>query len=141
MIRRIGGDSNPHLSQVDNSVYWEFVSPWQIEIDGVMFQFLPGFRYDRSSVPGFLPSWVISRDNLGTAAPAVHDGLSRWGGVVPRMSPATTCLVIDPWRRYTRSEADAIFRDVLLQRGVSRWRAYAAWCAVRAFGWAASWKD
>lgn len=35
----------------------------------------------------------------------------------------------------SRALADTVFREALLVSGVLRWRAWAAWAAVRAAGW------
>lgn len=131
MIERVGGDSNPHLQQIGCSKRWIFVSPWSIEVDGVLFEFSPGFVYDRSSIPSVVPTWLVSRDSLGTAAPAVHDALYRFRGDVP-LDTLIALVSVTPYRTYSRAEADAIFREILLQRGVPRWRAWCAWVAVRA---------
>ena len=136
-IIRVGGDSSPHLEQVECTDRWRFVSPWSIEIDGVVFEFLPGFTYDRSSAQGLL-AWA--KDKLGSAAPAVHDLLSRYGGRVPIDGGSTTRATLRPWRPYSRREADAIYRDIVIQRGGGTTLAWAAYWVLRAAGWYA-WKD
>jgi len=130
VIRRISGDSNPHVEQVGVSKLWQFVSEWAIDIHGVVFTFLPGFQYDRSSIPSIVPTWIISKDSLGCAAPAVHDALYRYrGDITPDTDEALVSLT--PHHRYTRAETDKVFREILVQRGVPSWRAWAAWAGVR----------
>lgn len=75
-----------------------------------------GFRFDLASIPRAL--WpVIAPFELSIAAPLIHDWLYRGND-----------------RRYTRSQADRIFRELMQREGVSWWRREAAYVAVRAFG-------
>lgn len=39
--------------------------------------------------------------------------------------------------RSAKPEADALYRDLLIERGMSRTRAYARWVGLRLFGWTA----
>lgn len=56
----------------------------------------------------------IVQDKMNAAA-VVHDALYGSGQV-------------------SREMADAVFRDAMLVSGVAKWRAWAAWAAVRTFG-------
>lgn len=132
----------PCVRQVGVSDLWDIVGAYETASGGTLFQFRDGFRYDRSSIPEVVPSWIISKDDLGCRAPAVHDGLSRCAGVpedAEEQSGDPQRMVVYPWRRYTRDEADEVFRQMLREDGVVRWRARAAWIALR-IGGARSWK-
>lgn len=82
-----------------------------------------GFEHDGASVPRVV--WTLSGlvpDGLIRAAALAHDYVYR-GNV----------------RSLTRRQADAMLHDLMVEAGISRWRAYVAWAGVRVGGWAA-WK-
>ena len=55
--------------------------------------------------------------------------------VQDKMNPAAVIHdVLYATGEVPRDIADAVFRDAMLVLGVARWRAYAAWLAVRTFG-------
>lgn len=75
-----------------------------------------GFRFDLASIPR--PLWsLIAPFELSIAAPLVHDWIYRGND-----------------RRYTRAQADRIFRELMKREGISWWRREPAYAAVRAFG-------
>jgi hypothetical protein len=74
----------------------------------------PGFETDFASVPR-LPLAYLVAGNTAHAPAVVHDYLYRMSTV-------------------SRQLADAIFYEAMVVDGVSRWRAYLMWAAVRAFG-------
>ncbi len=80
-----------------------------------------GFKYDGASVPR--PLWSISGirpDGLIRAAALIHDFIYRYAG----------------WKgRYTRKEADILFRYIIREAGLGWWTAVRAYRAVRLFGW------
>lgn len=77
-----------------------------------------GFVYDKASVPRL--AWLfISPTDLSDLAPLLHDWLYRHGG--------GRC-------GYSRKEVDRLFWEIMRMQGVSEWRAWAAWKAVRLFG-------
>lgn len=83
-----------------------------------------GFETDFASVPWFFrrifpPAGDGPRARWGPAS-VVHDFLYRTG-------------------TGTRREADRIFREAMQAEGVSAWRRWAMWAAVRVFG-SAAWK-
>ena len=93
-----------------------------------------GFLHDGASIPRW--AWSLSGlrpDGLIRAAALAHDALYRYGGKLPMHW-------ILPAKTFTRKEADGLFYDLMREAGISRWRAYVAYKAVRAGGWA-SWKD
>jgi hypothetical protein len=85
-----------------------------------------GFLFDLSSVPRPL-WWLIAPFDLSIVAPLIHDFLYRYGGSPPGNA-------VTPPHAYSRAEADRLFRTIMEQEGVARWRRVAAYAAVRAFG-------
>jgi hypothetical protein len=78
------------------------------------------FQFDLSSIPRL--AWpVVAPFELSVVAPLIHDWLYCNDGV------------ITGWT-FTRLQADAMFYDIMVDEGVSRWRAGAAYRAVRTFG-------
>lgn len=73
------------------------------------------FRTDLASVPRLPLVWMIA-GGIGNQASVVHDYLYR-------LRPDVA-----------RSVADAVFLEALLDSGVSHWRAWAMYAAVRVFG-------
>lgn len=74
-----------------------------------------GFRSDLSSVPRCL-NWFIAHDDQGfMEAGLVHDWCYRQGP-------------------YTRAMADLLFRELLRESGVSWFKAWSAYLALRCFG-------
>ncbi len=107
---------------------WTLVSTFDIALEGHPVRIEPGFRFDLASVPRFL-WWFMAPFELSIAAPLVHDWLYRHGGCVTDREGAAFCV--------TRRGADRMFRCIMQDQGVHTWRMALAWCAVRAFGWAA----
>jgi Protein of unknown function (DUF1353) len=85
-----------------------------------------GFEFDLSSVPRAFWS-LIAPFELSITAPLLHDFLYHYGGDPPAGA-------IEPPRKYTRREADDLFRRVMEQEGVPAWRRLSAYAAVRLFG-------
>jgi len=80
-----------------------------------------GFEFDAASVPRL--AWMlIAPIDLGVLAVLSHDDLYHRGGRAKGQ-----------WR-YTRSEADALFYDLMTLEGVGTLRRRAAYQAVRRFG-------
>lgn len=99
-------------------------APFAIAERGVEIRIPAGFIFDGASVPRLF--WLgISPTELGVVAPLVHDWLYRTGGQYGALS---------------RGDADSIFLDHMKAEGVSGWRRWAAYTAVRAFG-RGSWRD
>lgn len=98
---------------------------WSVEWRGTRIEVPEGFEHDGASVPRL--TWTLSGltpDGLLRAAALAHDWLYRHGGAPPGLE-----------RALSRSEADAMFYDLMVEAGVPRWRAYVAWSAVRSGGW------
>lgn len=80
-----------------------------------------GFESDGASVPRFFWRVVFPpTDTRALRAAVIHDWLYRH----------------QP-KGWTRAQADALFRRLLIEDGVPSWRAWLAWAGVRAFGWIA----
>lgn len=105
---------------------------WRLEADYIYrdpsqrIQVPEGFTFDLASVPRLL--WpVIAPFELSIAAPLLHDVLYRHGGALP-------ALWVRPRRTWARKEADVLFREIMEREGVSWWRRWSAYLAVRGFG-------
>lgn len=94
---------------------------------------MAGFTFDLSSVPR--PLWFATAPfELSIVAPLFHDLLYRYGGKSGRY------LQLTPEIRYTRSQADDLFKDQMEDEGVGWFRRHSAYRAVRWFG-GSSWRD
>lgn len=83
-----------------------------------------GFRYDGASVPRLaLTPFGFQRDGIHRAAALVHDWMYAKRGR------------IEEHNRYSREDADRIFREMLIGSGVKNWHVAIAYAFVRAFGW------
>lgn len=85
-----------------------------------------GFKFDRASIPrGF---WVIiDKDSLSNVAPLFHDLLYSHAGELPTDR-------VSPYKKFTRAEADELFRVLMQKCGVSSLRRELAYHAVKYFG-------
>ena len=118
----------PVLSYVDGR--WVLEGDYAYQDGATRLTVPAGFRFDLASVPRLF--WaLVAPFELSIVGPLLHDFLYRYAGDPP--PPAT-----QPPRRYTRREADALFRDVMAAEGVPAWRRHAAYLATRLFG-ARSW--
>lgn len=118
---------NPRTGQ------WRLFKRWRVtfQLDGVTHELtVPRrFPFDLASIPRLFTR-VIARFELGIEPPLVHDYIYSLGGRLPIGR-------VEPYRTFTRAEADGIFLDLMLRRGIKQWKAYTAYFAVRLFGWAA----
>lgn len=106
---------------------WALVAPFKV-CDGARVVVLPaGMTSDLASVPRVLWLWRAPWE-FSLAAPLVHDALYRGHGMLPVGG-------VQPFHRYTRAEADALFYTIMRREGVPRVAAGLAWAAVRVFGW------
>lgn len=77
-----------------------------------------GFEFDLASIPRF--AWrIIAPFELSLVAPLVHDWIYHNVGLMGRFS---------------RREADRVFRYLMEESGIAKWRVKAAYSAVRLFG-------
>jgi|SRR5262245_2573994 len=86
-----------------------------------------GYAFDLSSVPRPV-WWLIAPNELSIVAPLFHDLLYEYRGRLPDST------YVNPYRTYTRREADELFLHLMEVEGVARWRRLAAYSAVRAAG-------
>jgi len=114
--------NSPSMTPTGDGHGWEMNSIWRITFESVHYDVAAGFVTDGASIPRSL--WRLCGHPLETPrlyAAILHDWLYSGGvgddGCVP-----------------TRAEADRIFRDVLIELGVSRIRAYVEWAAVSVCG-------
>lgn len=134
------------VRQLHGSRWWLLLADYvlSVRIDGAehVLTIPAGYRYDRGSVPDAV-AWIVSKDDLGCAGPLVHDALYGYDGkpqeAAPKVfldggqqqpRPQPWC---EPWRHWTRAEADELFYQVMIADKVSPWRAKLAYWAVRLF--------
>ncbi len=121
----------PLVSYLVDRERWVLEAPYTYTDDGHRISVPQGFEFDLASVPRAFWS-LIAPFELSIAAPLLHDFLYRYRGEPPPGS-------IEPPRRYSRLEADRLFRRVMEQEGVPRWRRVLAYVVVRwlsGFAWA-----
>lgn len=117
---------------------WRLVAAWLgfCGLTGATIDIPAPFDFDGASVPRWF-RWLISKDDLGVLAALIHDWLYRTGGDPTGLHGYLMLngerLVVD------RKTADRMFRRFLLDDGVVRWRAEAAYLAVR-IGGRSSWR-
>jgi len=129
MLDQAAGD-NPAVSYItdDGRPYWLLDEAFRIWIEpGKSLTVAAGFRFDLASIPR--PLWpIVAPFELSIAAPLLHDYLYRWKG-----DPGGAALL--PPTRVGRRTVDQWFRVVMRAEQVGRFRRWAAWLAVRVFGW------
>lgn len=136
---------SPILKQIEPTENWELWEDYSYPAaPGPTTEFtitaLKGFVFDRASVPAIV--WVITKDSLGIVGPLFHDLLYRNGGVLPQSEsqPYEKYGTVTPARTFSRKDTDELFRVLALKSGVKKWRAEAAYKAVRTFGGLSAWK-
>ena len=111
---------------------WELVNDWSVIYKGDVYHVPAGFQTDGASIPRFL--WRICGTPLDVPrvyAAIVHDWL--YSGGVPSAARVHDELYVGA-PVVTRADADAIYRDLLIALGVSRFKAYVEWSAIRVCG-------
>ena len=102
---------------------WRMVADYRAEYAGITFTLPIDFEFDLASVPRWL--WpVISSFELSIVAPLIHDYLYRYNG---------KAIYHEPVKRINRLAADRIFYDMMILEGIPKWKAEAAYRAVRTF--------
>ena len=123
---RIAGSALPPPIVSYRGRVWQLEAPYDYDDGGTRLTVPAGFAFDLASIPRlFWP--LVAPFELSIAAPLLHDFLYRYAGEPPPPG-------VVPPRRYTRSEADRLFREIMGAEGVAAWRRHAAWAAARAFG-------
>jgi hypothetical protein len=86
-----------------------------------------GFRFDGESIPLGL-QWLVPPFGQSKRGACVHDYLYRQHGF------RTITGVLVP---VTRAEADAVYRELIVAKGLPKWRAQIRWFTLRAVGFIA----
>jgi hypothetical protein len=117
--------------RVNGRPEWELVDEVRF-FDATLGCFLiapKGYKFDLASIPR--PLWgVIAPFELSTLAPLFHDLIYEFKGNLPQ-----TNVIPFPFHRLTQKDADDLFFRLMEQEGVSGWKRYTAYIAVRAAGW------
>jgi len=115
----------PSLQPLGNGA-WRLPEDYEFPVARLWTTVPGGFLTDLASVPRWLTPF-IQRDELGGAAPVIHDFLYQTGGagLEPPLKPALS-----------RRQVDALFRMFMRLEEVPAWRRGVAWGAVRLAGWA-----
>ncbi len=82
------------------------------------------FRFDGESIPESL-RWLVPPFGLSKRGACVHDYLYRNHGYV----------AYGLFHAVTRSQADAVYHELVLAKGLPAWRATVRWAVLRAVGW------
>lgn len=101
---------------------WVLCRQWHCHVNGCTITVPEGFRHDLASVPRmFWP--LLGPMDLSVEAALVHDMIYQHHAVGGRL--------------FKRREADRLLRLIARRERVPVWRCWAAWLAVRGFGWLA----
>lgn len=123
--RQIGTCAGVRVMQVGATQDYDVVDDYVYDNGTFKITAWKGFRYDRASVPRIF--WVIiDKDSLSNVAPLFHDLLYRHGGELPPER-------VTPYRKFSRLEADNLFRELMGRCGVGAIRREMAYRAVRSF--------
>ncbi len=116
----------PILTYLVEEQCWRLEQSYRYQDDAYFITVPQGFKFDLASVPRVF--WgLISPFDLSIVAPLVHDFLYHHKGDPPEEA-------VDPPRMYTRKASDVLFKRIMKQEGVWRWRRQLAYTAVRLFG-------
>lgn len=97
------------------------------EVLGVQLCIPRGFQFDGESIPAIL-AWLVRPVGRSRRGACVHDYLYRYGGYHDANG------AVHP---VTRSQADAVYRNLLRAKGLASWRSSLRWGVLRGVGWAA----
>ena len=117
----------PVVTYVGPGNAWRLEEPYPFHDGPTLITVPDGFLFDLASIPRIFWS-LIAPFELSITAPLLHDFLYHFRGNPPAGS-------VTPSRRYSRVDADRLFRRVMEIEGVPGWRRTLAYLAVRAFGW------
>lgn len=105
---------------------WELDGEYVYHVRDVALRVPDGFAFDLASIPR--PLWgIVAPFELSIVAPLLHDVLYRFEGELPKD-------LLDPWRAFSRREADRLLLEGMAAEGVPAWRLAAAYAAVRTCG-------
>lgn len=85
-----------------------------------------GFDTDFGSVPSFLVDAIVPAIGQTPRAFVVHDWIYRQSGLIETMDQMG--------KRLKRKHADLIMKNIMIEEGLSPWRAYIAYAGVRVGG-------
>jgi len=105
-------DDEPGFFEVVNDVFYTWTDEDQIDHRYIV---VAGTKTDLASIPRFL-RWAFNRTGRSRKPAVFHDD-----------------MYSKKWR--TRKECDQMFKQMLIERGVSRWSAAIYYSGVRAGGW------
>jgi hypothetical protein len=100
----------------------ELVEEFEIRINNQVILIPKGFRFDGASIPNLV--WGLI--NLKPTDAQV-------------LIPALAHDFFYTYHIFSREKSDKLFRDLLVQNGVNKWKVETMYRAVRMFGWR-SWK-
>ena len=123
--RRSNLIAQPAVTKIGAGKNWLLLEDYELYVDGLLFKIPKGFVFDLASVPECL-HWLIDEDELGLAAPCIHDAIYRCNGELPQGW-------VYPEGAINRKEADNLLYWVAMLSGAPHWRASAAYYAVRMF--------
>lgn len=111
-LRYYKGDLDELMHRIS---YWDEKTGRLIIVD-------EGYLTNHASIPKIVPPFIINDRGRITPAAVIHDYLYDIGqlGFTPEC---------EAWM--SRSDADRIFLDIMLEMGMPKWRAYLAYSAVR----------
>lgn len=102
---------------------WTLAEGWTFYYGVFVFYIEAGFETDGASIPRLLwRVWGTPLQAPRIYAAMVHDAMYR--GYI---------------KGVTRNEADIIYRDIQIELGISRWKAYTEYAMLRLFG-SPNWK-
>lgn len=116
----------PLVAKAVSDNEWMLTEPLVYAAPNVRITVPERFICDLASIPRLF-QLLIPVNDMHRQAATLHDWLYYKQGVVG-----------EHW--FTRDECDAMFLDAMRESGVSRWKRYSMYLAVRAGGWAA-WRD
>lgn len=104
---------------------WVLMFPYVIVLRGGITVSIPqNFEFDLASIPRII--WpIIGSFELSLVAPLVHDYFYQFQG-----EPVHHVSAV----KVDRKLADTVFLELMLQEGITPWKAKAAYHAVRMFG-------
>lgn len=114
----------PYLTYDTRRKIWILMFPYAVVLPGGWTFSLPqNFEFDLASIPRII--WpIISSFELSIIAPLIHDYFYQYKGATFYHGP----------RKVDRKTADTLFYNLMLEEGVAKWKAVAAYHAVRMFG-------
>lgn len=122
--------SLPHadIDPIDEAPTYRLNKRWNcvLKIDGQLqgIEIEKGYTHDGASIPRFA-RWLIERDGVHRESALLHDYLYENEGVIEQD--------IDGFY-YNRKDADQIFRECLKSQGLSSWKVFLMYNAVRIGG-------